>query len=562
VGTSDAVKRLGALSRRFGSEAARAKAALLEELGESPRLGATELRALHDLLCFMRAWPDDRRVLDAVKRLAARLRDWAALLPEGRATARLADTGLPGGVQSYPYSYPTAQALHRMVPDCIEVDWAELEESLRLQESLVLVLTNGECQGLDDIGISTREWIERIKVDDSLSALGFLLSLFEGSGLEPEQQAFLYESGEIPLRYELAQAGTGRCELAWPRERIRYQKTPISQELVPVADALRRPFRHPGPLTAAKGRALVDLAILALCSRNLEIRSLMHADAHDVHLLDCGQGLTVALTGVVPSYRDAHEATYFGLILKNGVPIAYGPASVCLGCCEMGLNLFPEFRGAEIRSIYAQYMRALHQTLGARSFYLTSYGMGDGNPEAIRTGAFWFYRKLGFSADEPEIEALARAEEERMRAEPGHRSDRAMLKRLSFTDASFDLSGGECARLELGTLGQEQSRYLAREHAGDRHAAERSCARQAARFLVAGSLADWTAAERRALRILGPTLCMIPDLAAWSAADKKAMLRIVRAKGGRTEALSDRLAQEHARYREALHLLASGDRPS
>ena len=96
----------------------------------------------------------------------------------------------------------------------------------------------------------------------------------------------------------------------------------------------------------------------------------------------------------------------------------------------MGINLFPEFRGGEIRHLYAQFMRVLHHHLGVEYFFLTSYGMGEGNEDAIRSGAFWFYRKLGFRAANPEVEALARTEEARMHAAPGYRSDRRMLRRL------------------------------------------------------------------------------------------------------------------------------------
>ena len=64
----------------------------------------------------------------------------------------------------------------------------------------------------------------------------------------------------------------------------------------------------------------------------------------DVCLVDCGRGLQVLLAGVLPPRRAPLEALFFFLILKNGVPIAYGPASSFLGCCEMGINLFPEFR--------------------------------------------------------------------------------------------------------------------------------------------------------------------------------------------------------------------------
>ena len=138
-------------------------------------------------------------------------------------------------------------------------------------------------------------------------------------------------------------------------------------------------------LKAAEGRALIALSLATLCARNLQIPSLAYGNTRDVNMCECGRGLQVALVGILPAYRDALECHTFALVVKNGVPIAYGPASVCCGCCEMGINVFPEFRGGETRWVYSQYMRAIHQVLGARHFFVTTYGMGRGNPEAIRT---------------------------------------------------------------------------------------------------------------------------------------------------------------------------------
>ena len=50
-------------------------------------------------------------------------------------------------------------------------------------------------------------------------------------------------------------------------------------------------------------------------------------------------------------------------------PCSSRQATIACGCCELGINLFPEFRGAEVRFIYPQYLRALHQLLGASYFF-------------------------------------------------------------------------------------------------------------------------------------------------------------------------------------------------
>ena len=55
--------------------------------------------------------------------------------------------------------------------------------------------------------------------------------------------------------------------------------------------------------------------------------------------------------------------------------------------------------------------QVLFHLASVRYFVLTPYGMGEDNDEALQSGAFWFYRKLGFRAANPEVEALAVREE-------------------------------------------------------------------------------------------------------------------------------------------------------
>ena len=51
--------------------------------------------------------------------------------------------------------------------------------------------------------------------------------------------------------------------------------------------------------------------------------------------------------------------------------------------------------------------------------------------EALDSGAFWFYRKLGFRAVAPEAAKLVDREERRMLQTSGHRSSKRTLERLA-----------------------------------------------------------------------------------------------------------------------------------
>ncbi|MDH3197520.1 MAG: hypothetical protein OEO21_04695, partial [Candidatus Krumholzibacteria bacterium] len=265
------------------------------------------------------------------------------------------------------------------------------------------------------------------------------------------------------------------------------------------------------------------------------IYPLIYANPADVNVVECERGVQVVLAGVLPEFRFALESILFFTILKNGVPIAYGPANIFQGRCEMGINLFPEFRGGEIRHIYAQFMRTLYHVAHVRYFFIVSYGMGEGNPEALRSGAFWFYRKLGFRASNPDVETLARKEEAIMRRNPRHRSPLRTLRELSYTDAYFDLSGGTRKPLAIGSLGRAVSRYITARFNGDRQLAERKCTRDLVRQLDIHDYATWTPAEKNALKRLAPLLCLPAELASWPQRDKRKLARLLKAKGGRSE---------------------------
>ena len=540
------IVELARVASTFGPPAADRKLRLLRRVERAPRHSLRDLRALHDVLCFLRAYPDDPRVLGAVGAVIARLRTWLEAAGAAEDAPTLADTGFPGTVVYGDHTLPLLQRVRRRHPAAFEIDWENIEDEQAdaLGNLLGLLVTSGECQGLDDISIQMWEWFAACRPEGCATDLAFLLDLLEASSLDATTRDHVYESSAIPLRLSLRDPGTGRCEIAWPTERIHYQKKELDRTSIAPAPVIRRPFAEDGHLSPAAGERLIQLAQLALCSRGLEIRTLSYANARDVSLLSCGRGLAIALIGVVPRYRDPLESHYSFLVLKNGIPIAYGPSTVSLGCCEIGINLFPEFRGAEIRYIYPQFMRALHQVLGARYFYLTPYGMGENNPDAIRTGAFWFYRKLGFRPTSPAVEQLARAEEERMRRSPGARSSTGMLRRLSHTAAFFDLSDGDCRPLDLGGIGLRQSRFVAESFAGDRRRASERCLRRLARALGLPGIPRLDPDQRRAWESLAPLLARIP-VEGWSQRDKRRLRRILREKGGPSERGVDRLIRAH-----------------
>ncbi len=479
--------------------------------------------------------------------LIASLRGRFAEVADSPGARAVANRGFPGSVNSYPYSYEVALALLRLFPGRLEIDWQELPEESPLPGLLDLLLAPAENEGAEAVELDWPSWMAHVKADARATDLESILALLAGARFAPAERAFLYDSCGLTLRHELAEHGSARTDIELPGARLAWQHGAIDRTAFPLAPAIRRPLAVPRLLDACTGRALIDLALRALSARCLEIYPLIKANPEDVLLCHAGRGVAIALIGALPEFRGVLAGLYCFLVFKNGVPVAYGPASPCLGACEMGINLFPEFRGGEIRYIYAQVMRLLHHVFAVEDFFLTAYGMGRDNEDALRTGAFWFYRKLGFVPANPRVEELARAEERRLRAPGGGRSDRATLRRLSDTEAHLDLSGGRVRPFDFARLPLAASRFLARRCGGDRARAATSCAALVCRALGIADLRRWTPNQRRALRDLAPLLAMLPELPRWSTRDKAALQRIVRARGAHSEHLSIRLMAAHPR---------------
>ena len=86
------------------------------------------------------------------------------------------------------------------------------------------------------------------------------------------------------------------------------------------------------------------------------------------------------------------------------------------------------------------------------------------NEEAIESGAFWFYRKLGFRSADPAIETLVRREEEQSTLRPGRRTPPATLRRIAGAPLRLDLPGrttSAWAAVSLDDVGLRVQRRMA-----------------------------------------------------------------------------------------------------
>jgi hypothetical protein len=210
----------------------------------------------------------------------------------------------------------------------------------------------------------------------------------------------------------------------------------LERELVSPPIPVRRVDR-------AESRRILNLIMDTSAMRYRELYGFSHPGESDVRHADLGRGAEIYWFGVPPQWRLPLRAYHAGMFFKNGVPAGYVELLSLFERAEVGFNLYYTFREGESAWLYARLLHLFRQELGVNVFSVDPYQIGHENAEAIDSGAFWFYRKLGFRPVDPAIAALTAREEERMRKTPGYRSSRRTLERLSNGYILYEGPGAE-----------------------------------------------------------------------------------------------------------------------
>src|SRR5207247_9378915 len=103
----------------------------------------------------------------------------------------------------------------------------------------------------------------------------------------------------------------------------------------------------------------------------------------------------------------------------------------------------------------ARLLHLFHQLLVVTSFAVDPYQVGLHNEEAIDSGAFWFYRKLGFRPANANVAKILAREEAKLRADPTYRTSASTLRRLAEGWMIYEMAGtpkGEWDHFEVRRL--------------------------------------------------------------------------------------------------------------
>ncbi len=541
--------------RHWGEGVAEEKLELLQRLEHATLPSADEVFELHEAACFLRAYPDSKAVLEAACRILEGFSERSDL---SKHRDDLRTTGIHGTDTHFAYYWFTTCLLMESWSDRMTIDWKLFENAGKLEELMPLLLAEHETLALEETELTLRELVHTLKGKSETDA-AFVVSAFRKLRADPMLREKLFDDLVVPLVLASGPDTPSRTLAAFPVRRLAFQTTPPHATKRVKKSAFREAPKSVRQMSRGDGETLVWLARESMMTRERDLFAFVHADPEGVLLVDYGAGLQFACIGIVPKRRGLLYAMYVILALKNGVPVGYVQASTLFESAEVNFNVFDTFRAAEASRIFIASLAMMHHVFAAKTFSINTQQLGEDNPEALHTGAWWFYHKHGFRPDGAELRALAKSELARRRRDPSHRSTIGTLRELSAEPLFLDLDRRRpdaIGRLDISRIGSNISRRISQRFDCAHTLIARRCQKEVGTLLGVRDTSSWPREERYAWNRWAPLAIALAGIEAWTPSERRALVRVVRAKGRRREADFVRLFDEHNPLRRAVQRLA------
>jgi hypothetical protein len=516
----------------------------------------------HDLLLFFRAFPPGLRVLRLADTLLNRIETKVkAVLAAGADPDDFAPeetAGIAGTVVEATYSYAMVCWLVEHHPRAISIQWEGYERDPQRGLIWPKFFPLMEEDSLIEANVPYLAWLKAAR--GRQDELPWLIQQFQRLPLSEKEKGALYDSLEIMVRWDMSSSPASRTLARKPVKQFYFHREPLIQRRqVSFAGEFSKPPLPTKVLPRPQAEKTLDMVKEVLGVRYRELYGTSIADPRWVVQSDIGRGAETYVCGIPADRRMPLRAYLAGFTVKNGVPINYFECSSLFDWTEIGFNTFPAYRDGETAWVYAQMLRLLKQLHGTNAISVYPYQIGDENEEAIESGAFWFYRKLGFRSMNPALEKLAQAEENKIKANPKYRTSATTLRKLSKANVVYELPEAERGawdNFSVRNVGLAVQRRMARDFDGNAGVMREATCRKLARQLKV-NLLELKEHEQTAFADFAMVLSLVPDFARWSREEKAAVRAILAAKAGATEQSYQRLLGKHARLRKAIIKIGS-----
>jgi hypothetical protein len=536
---------------------------LLKQLGRARFSTTAFLMRFHEALLFFRAFPSSPAILRETEKLLRGFLPKVEHLQNAGGDLddfdTFEDSGMVGTIMQDTLSFDVLRWLVQYAPRSVEIAWDDYEDERGMGMVWPLLMPLQAEDAYVEANIPWRKWLEKA-VPRGKTELQWIIEQIEQLPMSNLEKSRTYDLLRLPVRWKMGNQHFSRT-LNWSRpQQVFYHREPLLQRsVVSLREQLSQKPPRLRKLSRAEGRQAIYRIHEIMLVRYRELYGTTLGDPDSVLRVDLGRGVEIYLWNLPPDRRLPLRAYVAGFTLKNGVPINYIEA---IGLCEwmeVGFNTFYTFRGGEVAWIFAQVLRCLCSLTGATCISMYPYQLGDHNEEAIESGAYWFYRKLGLRPSRKDLVALVEQEERKIAGNPMYRTSARTLRRLASASLIYELPGSEIGawdHFSTRNLGLMSARRMSRDFEGEFSRFRESASAALAKLLNV-ERTRWSPLERQAFEDFAVVLFQAKELRSWTPQQRRDLAELIRAKSAPDEMLYLHLTQKHTRLRELLLKLGS-----
>lgn len=449
---------------------------LLSALRKTELSGEKSIQIYHDSLLFSLAYPPNTKIRLLVEKEMNRLIEFVKSKNKSINSEFLLNSGISGSNMCASFTLAFNDWLLENFPDEVELDSLEGDKNeiaTLLHSTLDPVEAELKSEEKNNWkyfkeeklkGITSKKDLFRFYIKNSQRLPGtnaFRESLFSSFGL--------YARFKLNHRYPTLSNGRSGKGTIFFHDKGIIKRTTLSEVFSAGA---------PQKIELSK-KEKIKLAFLARASMGSLMREtdpFSFPNHDETELLDMGRGITIALFYMKSEMKNPLQVYAGYLLMKNQIPMAYGGGWILGKQSGFGVNVLPPYRGGESAWVVGQLLRAYKFNYNVSLFSVDPYQIGKNNSEGIRSGAFWFYYRLGFRPYQKELAELAEKEFNKLTTKKNYRTSEKTLKRLADSTLLWEEKNDYSSYINIDDVSNKITEFVNKNFRGDRNAAESSFA--------------------------------------------------------------------------------------
>ncbi|MBA2407595.1 MAG: hypothetical protein H0V65_06340 [Chitinophagales bacterium] len=549
------MKQLRKVSNRYGGEWILKKKQLLKQAAQSEISSVKYLVEYHDCLLFLLAYPESRELFDLAEsellRVAAINRKYFERKNE-RLQMQLAGTGMAFTPVNVAFSFDIAKWLADRYPAYVSIMECDADNE-KIKDIIRILIPKAEIDSFVKQPSTLREFIKDANEYSKFSDLQWFLNSIWDKDLPCEIRDNLYDSLKIYVRWLVNETMPSRTFARSLPRKVFYQEIEINRH--PDAKKLiQRYITDPVKISSKEKKHLLETARGMLCMLQRETDPVTYSDMKAVQFFSMEKGIDLALYPMHFERRLPFDSYIGYMAFKNRLPIAYGGGWIFQQRSKIGVHVFEPYRGGESAFMFCQVLRLYHHHYGINRFVVEPYQIGKNNAEGIKSGAFWFYYRLGFVPVSEKLRMLAAKEFEMILSDKNYRSPFNMMKKLTHSNLELVCDEAGYHSTDVLHVSESVTKMINNRFEGDRKEAEVTTFRDIQKFLEIDDISSYSKEEKQSLRNFSFLLSTLTNLSEWNGSDKRKMIALIKLKGGGSEWRYIRQFQKHTKLNAALKI--------